>query len=77
MCSAFRPAMSRISIAAPDGKVIKENRTILKSSNVSWFTRTGRERPPDGWQAGTYRGTYTLLRKGEEVARLEDTVEIK
>jgi hypothetical protein len=67
----------RISIAAPDGKTLHENKAILKSSNVSWFAFTGRKRPPDGWQAGTYRGTYTLLRDGKEVARLEDTVEVK
>ena len=67
----------RISITAPDGKPLQENKDILKSSNVSWFAFTGRKRPPDGWQAGTYRGTYTLLRNGQEVARLEDTVEIK
>jgi hypothetical protein len=67
----------RISIAAPDGKLINENKAVLKSSKVSWFAFMGRKRPPDGWQVGTYRGTYTLLRDGKEVARLEDTVEIK
>ena len=67
----------RISITAPDGKLIDENKAFLKSSKVSWFAFSGRKRPPDGWQAGTYRGTYTLLRNGKEVARLEDTVEVK
>ena len=67
----------RISIVAPDGKPLEENKTLLKASNVSWFAFTGRKRPPDGWQAGTYRGTYTLLRNGQEIARLEDTVEVK
>ena len=67
----------RIGIVAPDGKPLEENKTLLKASNVSWFAFTGRKRPPDGWQAGAYRGTYTLLRDGKEVARLEDTVEVK
>jgi hypothetical protein len=67
----------RISIMAPDGKPLQENKGLLKASKVSWFAFTGRKRPPDGWQAGTYRGTYTLLRDGTDVARLEDTVEVK
>jgi murein DD-endopeptidase MepM/ murein hydrolase activator NlpD len=67
----------RIGIVAPDGKPLQENKGLLKASNVSWFAFTGRKRPPNGWQAGTYRGTYTLTRDGKEVARLEDTVEIK
>ena len=67
----------RISITAPDGKLIDENKAILKSSKVSWFAFSGRKRPPDGWQAGTYRGTYALSRDGKEVAHLEDTVEVK
>jgi murein DD-endopeptidase MepM/ murein hydrolase activator NlpD len=67
----------RISITAPDGKLLEENKAILKSSKISWFAFSGRKRPPDGWQTGTYRGTYTLLRNGKEVVRLEDTVEVK
>jgi len=67
----------RISITAPGGKVVQENTTKLDSSKVSWFAFAGRKRPPDGWQAGKYQGTYVLLRNGKEVARLEDTVEIQ
>ncbi len=67
----------RMSIAAPGGKVIHENVSTLKSSNVSWFAFTGRKRPAEGWQTGKYHGTYTLLRNGAVVARLEDTVELR
>lgn len=67
----------RISIGAPGGKVIHENVSTLKSSNVSWFAFTGRKRPTEGWQTGKYQGTYTLLRNGVVVARLEDTVEVQ
>jgi murein DD-endopeptidase MepM/ murein hydrolase activator NlpD len=67
----------RISIAAPDGKPVQEHTTTLKSSNVSWFAFTGRKRPQDGWQPGTYHGTYTLFREGKEVARLQETVEVR
>jgi hypothetical protein len=67
----------RMSIAAPGGKVIHESSSTLKSSNVSWFAFAGRKRPPEGWQAGKYQGTYTLVRNGAVVARLADTIEVQ
>jgi hypothetical protein len=67
----------RVSIATPDGAILHQSSEILQSSNVSWFAFTGRRRPPDGWQPGTYRGIYSLLRSGSEVARLEDSVQIR
>ena len=67
----------RMSIAGPSGKVIHETTSTLKSGKVSWFAFSGRKRPAEGWQAGTYRGTYTLLRNGAVVARLEDSVELQ
>jgi hypothetical protein len=67
----------RMSIAGPGGKVIHDNASTLKSGKVSWFAFSGRKRPAEGWQAGTYRGTYTLLRNGAVVARLEDSVELQ
>jgi murein DD-endopeptidase MepM/ murein hydrolase activator NlpD len=67
----------RMSIAGPGGKVIHDHASTLKSGKVSWFAFSGRKRPAEGWQAGTYRGTYTLLRNGAVVARLEDSVELQ
>lgn len=67
----------RMSIAGPGGKVIHDNASVLKSGKVSWFAFSGRKRPAEGWQAGTYRGTYTLLRNGAVVARLEDSIELQ
>jgi hypothetical protein len=67
----------RMSIAGPGGKVIHETASTLKSGKVSWFAFSGRKRPAEGWQAGTYRGTYTLLRNSAVVARLEDSVELQ
>jgi hypothetical protein len=67
----------RMSIAAPGGQVIHETASTLKSGKVSWFAFSGRKRPAEGWQAGTYRGTYTLLRNGAVAARLEDSVELQ
>ncbi|UEM06663.1 M23 family metallopeptidase [Skermanella rosea] len=67
----------QIRITAPDGNVIHEYASTLKSSNVSWFAFSGRKRPPEGWQSGKYRGTYTLLRNGAVVARLEDSVDVR
>jgi hypothetical protein len=65
----------RISIAAPDGKSVQDDHS--EAHNVSWFAFTGRKRPQDGWQPGTYHGTYTLFREGKEVARLQETVEVR
>ena len=67
----------QVRITAPDGSVIHEHASTLKSSNVSWFAFSGRKRPPEGWQAGKYQGTYTLLRDGTVVARLVDSVEVR
>jgi murein DD-endopeptidase MepM/ murein hydrolase activator NlpD len=66
-----------IRIKDPDGAVFAETSNRLNESKVSWFAYSGRKRPPDGWKPGAYRGFYSLVRDGQEVARLEKLIEIR
>jgi len=67
----------RMSIAGPTGQEIHATTKVLDANNISWFAFSGLKRPPEGWPAGTYRGTYLLSRNGAEVVRLERTVELR
>ncbi|MGD9538312.1 MAG: M23 family metallopeptidase [Alphaproteobacteria bacterium] len=55
-------------IYAPDGSVLARIANELNEDAHQRFQFVGKKRPPDGWQRGTYRGEYRLLRKidGEE-----------
>jgi len=68
---------SRFRIVAPDGRVLVDRTARLDASNVSWFHFTGVKRPPNGWIPGTYRGSFTLARRGKTVVELERRVEIR
>lgn len=68
---------TRFRIVAPDGRVILDRTARLDASNVSWFGFSGVNRPPSGWTPGTYRGSFTLARRGKTVVELERQVEVR
>ncbi|HYG89068.1 MAG TPA: M23 family metallopeptidase [Azospirillum sp.] len=68
---------TRFRIMAPDGRVILDNTARLDGSNVSWFGFNGVKRPPTGWSPGSYRGSFTLTRRGKTVVELERRVELR
>jgi hypothetical protein len=50
-------------IFAPDGSVLARHENELGEDAHQRFQFLGRKRPPEGWQHGTYRGEYRLVRK--------------
>ncbi|AWK90062.1 M23 family metallopeptidase [Azospirillum thermophilum] len=64
----------RVLIEAPGGKVVFDNTVTVPGDKAAWFSYQGMKRPATGWPAGPYRGTVTLTRDGETVARLERTL---
>lgn len=52
-----------LTISGPGGEVISET-VALDTSQALYFRAIGRRAPPEGWPAGPYDGTATLLRNG-------------
>lgn len=56
-----------ITIRAADGTVLHHTSKALERPYVSWFTFSGRKRPPEGWPTGPLTATYRLSRNGTVV----------
>jgi Peptidase family M23 len=60
----------------PQGQVLAENRAApLQSNKAQYMLFAGKKRPPNGWDHGTYKATYTVERDGQVV--LEKQLELK
>ncbi len=48
----------------------------LQSNKAQYMLFAGKKRPPNGWDRGTYKATYTVEREGQVVLekRLELTL---
>lgn len=58
--------VQRLSITGPDGQVVAdqaERPLDRDKAQVMFFV--GRKRPPAGWDAGSYRATYRVIRDGK------------
>ncbi len=66
----------RLVIQGPDGAEVISDETPLERTQALLFRAAGLRAPPEGWPAGTYAGTVTLLRDGEEIGRREAEVEM-
>jgi hypothetical protein len=63
-------------IKDPQGQVVAENRTApLQSNKAQYMLFAGKKRPPNGWDHGAYRATYTVERDGKVV--LEKQLELR
>jgi peptidase M23-like protein len=63
-------------IKDPQGQVVAENRTApLQSNKAQYMLFAGKKRPPNGWDHGAYKATYTVQRDGKVV--LEKQLELK
>ncbi|WP_152535606.1 M23 family metallopeptidase [Bradyrhizobium sp. Ai1a-2] len=55
-------------IKDPQGQVLAENRAApLESNKAQYMLFAGKKRPPNGWNHGTYKATYTVERAGQVV----------
>jgi hypothetical protein len=62
----------RLVIKDPIGNVIAENRAPqLQTNKAQYMLFTGRKRPANGWDRGTYKATYVVERDGRVVLRKE------
>ncbi|MEP0323567.1 M23 family metallopeptidase [Bauldia litoralis] len=66
-----------IRVIGPDGDVFAEN-TIdpLDRSKAQFFAFAGKRLTAAAWPAGAYRGRYSVIRDGEEIAFGEATLEM-
>ena len=63
-------------IKDPQGQVVAENRTApLQSNKAQYMLFAGKKRPPNGWDHGAYKATFTVERDGKVV--LEKQLELK
>ena len=62
--------LQRLVLSSPSGKVIAENSTAPVDHNKAQaFLFTGRKRPANGWDLGTYKAEYTVEHAGQVVLR--------
>lgn len=69
--------VQRFRISGPGGTVLHRHESVLKESNISWFAFSGIPRPPEGWRPGRYEGTYELVRGGQPVVTISESIEIR
>jgi hypothetical protein len=68
----------RLTILAPDGAVLVDDETgPADRPKAQLFAFAAKQRPDEGWPAGTYLGRYAVVRNAAEVASGEARLEIK
>jgi hypothetical protein len=58
-----------LSLSAPDGSLIADNRVEIDRPLAKWHGFTGRKKRGDGWTAGTYTGRISVTRGGAVVEK--------
>lgn len=62
--------VQRLVLSGPSGKVIAENNAApVENNKAQAFLSTGRKRPANGWEQGTYKAEYTVEHAGTVVLR--------
>jgi hypothetical protein len=62
--------VQRLVVSGPSGRMIAENNTAPVDNNKAQaFLSTGRKRPANGWDPGTYKAEYTVEHAGQVVLR--------
>ena len=60
--------VQHLVLTAPDGRVLADNRAApLDRAKAQYLLFAGARPPAGGWQAGTYRAEYSVLRAGRSV----------
>jgi hypothetical protein len=67
-----------LTLMAPDGKVLAENRAQpLDRNKAQWMMFSGVRRPAGGWPAGAFTARYQVLREGRPALESEFSVDLK
>ncbi|MFC7698285.1 M23 family metallopeptidase [Bradyrhizobium sp. GCM10028915] len=62
--------LQRLVVSSPSGNVIaQDNATPVEHNKAQAFLFTGRKRPANGWDLGTYKAEYTVEHAGQVVLR--------
>ncbi len=62
--------LQRLVVSSPSGTVIAENNAApVEQNKAQAFLFTGRKRPANGWDPGTYKAEYTVVHAGQVVLR--------
>ncbi len=64
-------------ILGPSGELIKNITDPLERNKAHYVAYSGKKRPKDGWEEGSYKGKVKLLREGETIIMQEQVIEIK
>ena len=66
----------RLAISGPQGELIDQT-VALERTQAQLFRAIGKRLTADAWPAGTYRGTVTLLRRGQSLGTRTTTVTVR
>jgi hypothetical protein len=67
-----------LTLAAPDGKILAENRASpLDRNKAQWMMFSGVRRPVGGWSAGAFTARYRVLRDGQPALESGFSVDLK
>lgn len=66
----------RLSIEGPEGTVIDETVT-LERTQAQVFRAVGRRLRTEAWATGSYHGTVSMIRAGEEISTMQETISIR
>jgi len=62
--------LQRLVVSSPSGKVVAENNAApVENNKAQAFLFTGRKRPANGWELGTYKAEYTVEHSGQIVLK--------
>jgi hypothetical protein len=67
-----------LTLTAPDGKVLAENRAEpLDRNKAQWMMFSGVRRPAEGWPAGAFTAHYRVLRAGQPALESAFSIDLK
>ena len=69
--------VQRLTLTAPDGTVLAENKAPpLESNKAQWMMFAGIRRPASGWRTGVYRAAYLVERGGQPALQRDFTLDL-
>lgn len=71
----------KMQLQAPDGSMLAQTSHVFEKNKATFFQFIGKKRKSTQWQAGAYKGTYSILRSEngaiKSVAGITQTVQVQ
>ena len=69
----------QLTVRRPDGSLlVRSTPKSVDRPKAVWLSYSGKRRPKQGaWSAGTYRGSFALVRNGKRLVSVERTLEVR